>query len=113
MVGFRPYQIIYLHHTLTVITPRNENNRVVNNVVTHLVVLFGRSAARIQVNVFVWASKLSVHPLRRKNSNKNVSENWSTKPVWNGGVDCNSTSIWTYLHHTSLLLSIGIENITL
>lgn len=41
----------------------------------HLVVLFGRSAARIQVNVFVWASKLSVHPLRRKNSNKNVYEN--------------------------------------
>lgn len=51
----------------------------------HLVVLFGRSAARIQVNVFVWASKLSVHPLRRKNSNKNVYENWSTKPVWIGG----------------------------
>lgn len=78
----------------------------------HLVVLFGRSAARIQVNVFVWASKLSVHPLRRKNSINSMNKR-PIKPVWTGGANCNSTSLWTYLHHTSLLLSIGIENITL
>ena len=58
MVGFRPYQIIYLHHTLTIITPRNENNRVVKNEITHLVVLFGRSAARIQVNVFCMGQQI-------------------------------------------------------